>query len=110
MDCSCYKGEQICFTTLAGLKKLKDFIKYNDLYSYTANYNQMYINNYNIHTCISFIVLVFQSKPFVLLHPTSVFSYKPELLHPKHDTESGKHNPADLKGLLSNKHELLTFV
>ncbi|XP_045216497.2 probable ATP-dependent RNA helicase DHX34 [Mercenaria mercenaria] len=51
-----------------------------------------------------------KSKPFVLLHPTGVFSYKPELLHPKQDSEPGKHNPADLKGLLSNKHELLTFV
>ncbi|KAL4227796.1 negative regulation of nuclear-transcribed mRNA catabolic process [Mactra antiquata] len=51
-----------------------------------------------------------KNKPFVLLHPTSVFSYKPELLHPKHDLEQGKHDPTDLKGHLSNKHELLTFV
>lgn len=54
--------------------------------------------------------LFLQNKPFVLLHPTCVFSYKPELLHPKHDLEQGKHDLADLKGLLSNKHELLTFV
>ncbi|XP_052792364.1 probable ATP-dependent RNA helicase DHX34 [Mya arenaria] len=50
-----------------------------------------------------------KSKPFLLLHPTSVFSYKPELLHPKHDLDA-KHDPADLKGVLSNKHELLTYV
>ncbi|WAQ98877.1 DHX34-like protein [Mya arenaria] len=41
-----------------------------------------------------------KSKPFLLLHPTSVFSYKPELLHPKHDLDA-KHDPADLKGVLT---------
>lgn len=51
-----------------------------------------------------------KNKPFVLLHPTGVFSFKPELLHPKPDKADGKHDPVDLKGFMSNKHELLTFV
>ncbi|KAH3837771.1 probable ATP-dependent RNA helicase DHX34 [Dreissena polymorpha] len=51
-----------------------------------------------------------KNKPFLLLHPTSVFSYKPELLQLKKDPGSDKHDPVDLKGYLSNKHELLTYV
>ena len=54
----------------------------------------------------------FQSKPFLLLHPTSVFFYKSDLLHLKDEKEPGKQdNPfQEVKGKLSNKHELLTYV
>lgn len=51
-----------------------------------------------------------KDKPFILLHPTGVFASKPELLHPKDEMEKGKHDSRDLKGQLSSKHELLTFV
>lgn len=49
----------------------------------------------------------FKSKPFLLLHPTSVFSAQPELLQLK---EEDKQVAPDLKGRLSNKHELLAYV
>ncbi|KAL5004824.1 hypothetical protein ScPMuIL_018280 [Solemya velum] len=48
-----------------------------------------------------------KSKPFLLLHPTSVFSGQPELLQLK---EENTQVASDLKGRLSNKHELLAYV
>ncbi|OWF54057.1 probable ATP-dependent RNA helicase DHX34 isoform X1 [Mizuhopecten yessoensis] len=50
-----------------------------------------------------------KSKPFILLHPTSVFACHPDLLQVeeyKGDTKT----PRDLQGKLNHKHQLLTFV
>lgn len=49
-----------------------------------------------------------QSKPFVLLHPTSIFANHSNLLKPAEVPE--KHaGHIDLKGHLSTKHELLAY-
>ncbi|XP_035824394.1 probable ATP-dependent RNA helicase DHX34 isoform X2 [Aplysia californica] len=50
-----------------------------------------------------------KSKPFILLHPTSIFTGQPELLIPK-DSSGKVPAPSDLKNLLSSKHELLSYV
>ncbi|XP_078313868.1 putative ATP-dependent RNA helicase DHX34 isoform X2 [Crassostrea virginica] len=50
-----------------------------------------------------------KSKPFLLLHPTSVFAYSPELLQSaemKHDPTC----PPDLQGKLSHNHQLLAYM
>ncbi|BFY97868.1 hypothetical protein BsWGS_00907 [Bradybaena similaris] len=50
-----------------------------------------------------------KNKPFVLLHPTSIFATQPDLLMPK-DAGDKRPVPSELKGLLSSKHELLAYV
>ncbi|XP_055878835.1 probable ATP-dependent RNA helicase DHX34 isoform X1 [Biomphalaria glabrata] len=50
-----------------------------------------------------------KSKPFVLLHPTSIFASHPDLLTPKY-LEHKKLSQSELKGLFSSKHELLAYV
>ncbi|XP_063433122.1 probable ATP-dependent RNA helicase DHX34 isoform X3 [Mytilus trossulus] len=50
-----------------------------------------------------------KNKPFLLLHPTSVFASQPELLQPP-EPEKQNVGPSDLRGKLSNKHQLLTYV
>ncbi|XP_059177423.1 probable ATP-dependent RNA helicase DHX34 isoform X2 [Physella acuta] len=50
-----------------------------------------------------------KNKPFILLHPTCVFASHPDLLTPK--LADGKRPaPSELKGLLSSKHEFLSYV
>ena len=49
-----------------------------------------------------------QSKSFVFLHPTSVFSTNPELLRPRHD-ESAVERPIDMTGQLKAGHELIAY-
>ncbi|XP_064608809.1 probable ATP-dependent RNA helicase DHX34 [Liolophura sinensis] len=53
-----------------------------------------------------------KSKPFVLLHPTSVFACQPDLLKPQIDVDSekGQSGSSKLEAKMSTKHELLTFV
>nr|KAG5694320.1 hypothetical protein BaRGS_035188 [Batillaria attramentaria] len=52
-----------------------------------------------------------KNKPFILLHPTSVFAYQPELLKPTAGPEDVPQNSgvSELKGRLSSRHELLAF-
>ncbi|KAH9520121.1 DEAH (Asp-Glu-Ala-His) box polypeptide 34 [Bulinus truncatus] len=50
-----------------------------------------------------------KNKPFVLLHPTSIFACHPDLLTPKY-LENKKLAQSELKGLFSSKHELLAYV
>lgn len=49
-----------------------------------------------------------KNKAFILLHPTSVFSCQPEFLQTNEKKEYS--GPSELKGKLSNKHQLLAFV
>ena len=51
-----------------------------------------------------------QSKPFVLLHPTSFFASNPEVLEldDKDIIETGVGH--EMKGQVSAKHQLLAFV
>uniref|UniRef100_A0A2C9JVF9 RNA helicase n=1 Tax=Biomphalaria glabrata TaxID=6526 RepID=A0A2C9JVF9_BIOGL len=58
---------------------------------------------------IFFLCQTKQSKPFVLLHPTSIFASHPDLLTPKY-LEHKKLSQSELKGLFSSKHELLAYV
>ncbi|XP_071098755.1 probable ATP-dependent RNA helicase DHX34 [Haliotis cracherodii] len=50
-----------------------------------------------------------KNKAFILLHPTSVFASKPEVLRPS-DIKDNKTTPSELRGRLSSKHEVLAFV
>ncbi|CAL1528445.1 unnamed protein product [Lymnaea stagnalis] len=50
-----------------------------------------------------------KNKPFILLHPTSIFASHPDLLTPK-DSSGRRPAPSELKGLQSSKHELLSYV
>ncbi|GFS00064.1 pre-mRNA-splicing factor ATP-dependent RNA helicase DHX15, partial [Elysia marginata] len=50
-----------------------------------------------------------KSKPFMLLHPTSTFAANPDVLMPK-DAGGKRPAPSDLRGLMSSKHELLSYV
>ncbi|XP_060072123.1 probable ATP-dependent RNA helicase DHX34 [Ylistrum balloti] len=51
-----------------------------------------------------------KSKPFLLLHPTSVFACHPDLLQMEQPKNLDTNTPKDLQGKLNHKHQLLTFV
>lgn len=54
-------------------------------------------------------ICYFQTKPFLLLHPTCVFALRPELLRST-DMKEDETCPSDLRGKLSNNHQLLAYV
>lgn len=52
-----------------------------------------------------------KAKGFVLLHPTSIFSFNPEVLELKdHEVKEVPGKTSKNHGRLSNKHQLLTFL
>ncbi|XP_034326251.2 probable ATP-dependent RNA helicase DHX34 [Magallana gigas] len=50
-----------------------------------------------------------KTKPFLLLHPTCVFALRPELLRST-EMKEDETCPSDLRGKLSNNHQLLAYV
>ncbi|XP_013379582.1 probable ATP-dependent RNA helicase DHX34, partial [Lingula anatina] len=50
-----------------------------------------------------------KSKPFVVIHPTSVFSYKPEVLQLQ-EIDMERTEVGNQKYVMSSKHELVAFV
>ena len=58
--------------------------------------------------CLNVSPGCFQNKGFVVLHPTSIFAYKPELLALPDTSDTTRQH--DLKGFMSSKHQLLAYV
>ncbi|XP_070213312.1 probable ATP-dependent RNA helicase DHX34 isoform X2 [Littorina saxatilis] len=50
-----------------------------------------------------------KNKPFILLHPTSIFAYQPDLLKPSAEVPEKHSGPTELRGRLSTRHELLAY-
>ncbi|KAK3097302.1 hypothetical protein FSP39_008501 [Pinctada imbricata] len=89
--------------TLRDINLLK-IILCSGLYPQVATADQC--NNYKRDSEQAFHT---KSKPFLLLHPTSVFMCKPEVLMPP-EIKDPPRCPSDLQGKLSKKHQLLAYL